>query len=453
MANGSNYQHPNLDPNLTGPHNAMRYDKDGEPSLRVSIENVEANAGNGTGFATNRYSIDAWGRPKSIEDYSIFSATWTFGVPARVWDEVSWDYVNEVPVLQPAFTKVSSREHMLSVLSGTSAGNGTVCRSRDFMRYQPNRGQLFSTAVTCPNATAHASREWGLSTAQNGVMFELKGTGTEWDLVVTRRRDGTVLETTSIKEFLPEDFDPSKGHVYDIQYEWRGVGNFFFFVDLELVYTMDILGTLDYLSVNDPALPVAYVSTTFDGAEYELLAGCVDVTSEGGTDPRTLFQTADTGDDLVTLGQANDDMAILALRVPRTLPYNGGNVFNSRGAIMDKLITWTRDEALTKVYHFKSIVASNLDGLTWTNLNDSHLEYINSSVDTDPLNVAFLLDQANGNKVVSEWADIDEKNIITNPSDNSEFTITPGDILVVTVKSTGAANVKTSATLYFSEQL
>ena len=42
----SGYEHnPNKDPNLTGPYRAMKYDADGEPVLRVSIENIESNAG------------------------------------------------------------------------------------------------------------------------------------------------------------------------------------------------------------------------------------------------------------------------------------------------------------------------------------------------------------------------------------------------------------------------
>lgn len=40
----SDYQHDNLDKNLTGLHNAMVYDKDGEPSLRVSIQEMDASA-------------------------------------------------------------------------------------------------------------------------------------------------------------------------------------------------------------------------------------------------------------------------------------------------------------------------------------------------------------------------------------------------------------------------
>lgn len=47
-----------------------------------------------------RYGKDAWGRPKSITDYSLFSATWTFGIPARVWEEIELDYSTpESPVI------------------------------------------------------------------------------------------------------------------------------------------------------------------------------------------------------------------------------------------------------------------------------------------------------------------------------------------------------------------
>jgi hypothetical protein len=49
------YQHPNADGNLTGVQNALRYDTDGEPALRVSIENVESNSGMSTQFGIPKY--------------------------------------------------------------------------------------------------------------------------------------------------------------------------------------------------------------------------------------------------------------------------------------------------------------------------------------------------------------------------------------------------------------
>ena len=39
------YRHDHKDPNLSGSQKALKYDADGEPTLRVSIENIEANSG------------------------------------------------------------------------------------------------------------------------------------------------------------------------------------------------------------------------------------------------------------------------------------------------------------------------------------------------------------------------------------------------------------------------
>lgn len=402
-----------------------------------------------------RYAKDAWQRPKVIHDYSIFSATWTQSVPARVWEEEHVQRVGNTVVVTPisGFTNVSSRQGMLSVKSGNVALEGNAVKSKTFPRYQPNRGQIYSTAVTCPEPTLNGYRQWGLATAVNGVYFRLVGDGSNWDLFVGRRRQGVELELISIKDKLPSSFDPSKGHVFDIQYEWRGVGNFYFFVDLDLVYSLDVLGTLDYLSVDDPALGVVYSTYSYEnGVELELLSGCVDVSSEGGVPEKTLFGSISTGDTLVNLGNtALIDVAVLALRVPRMVNYNGGSIFNSRSAIMDKLVSWTRDEALTKAYVFRDTSASNLDSLNWLSLPDSSLEYAVGGGTSD-LHTAFVADATNGNVVITEWADLEVKNIITNPATNSDFLLTPGDMLVIAVNCIGA-NKNSATTLYYSEQL
>lgn len=466
----SDYQHPNADRNLMGVQNALKYDADGEPSLRVSVQEIDLVSETGTGAALpitqSRYATDAWGRPKSILDFSIFSATWTFGIPARIWEEVHYDLLvpaNSGP--KPTFENATSREGMLSLVSGTTNNIGAVIQTKSHVRYQPNRGQLLSTAVTIPTAkTGIGLATWGLGTALNGTYFGMFSDGTDdgWDMKVSRWKGGVNQSEVSIKDAILAkfpDFDPTKGHVYDIQFEWRGVGNYYFFVDLELVYTMEILGTLDYLSIQDPALAVVYATLYQDPTEtapqYELLSGCVDVSSEGGAPQKTVFASTNTGDSLINLGNtAATDVAILALKVPRSLSYDSGTVFNSRGAIMDKLVTWTRDEALTKVYVFRDTNASNLDGLTWGSTPDSDIQVLTGGINGSPsaLQSAFVLDKANGQLVLAEWADLEVKNIITNPATNSDFKLAPGDILVVAMNCIGA-NKYSAATLYYSEEI
>ena len=402
-----------------------------------------------------RYNKDAWGRPKTVTDYSLFSATWSFSVPARLWEESSVngvDIANPLYTPQSAFTKVTSREHMLSVKSGTVVDSGYAVRSKRFPKYQPNRGHLMSTAAIMANANALGVRSFGLSCDHDGIYFQLEGTGTDWDIFAVRRLDGKLLDKISVKSQLPEDFNPGLGHVYDIQYQWRGVGNYYFYIDLKLVAEFNLLGKLSTLSIHDPARPIEYCSICKEaGTEVEINSGCVDISSEGGTQDRNIFSEIDTGDGLLNMGTANTDTAVIAMRVPRYLTYNGQPHNNSRGVITDKLVTWTRDEALTKAFIFRDLTAPNIEGLPWLSVPDSPFNYLVGG-DTSALNTAFGLDNANGQKIINEWADVDLKNIISNPGKNSDFYLTPGDILIITVAPI-TTNVKSSASLYMSEEL
>ena len=428
-----------------------RVDKDRNWNANGIVYEVNMQADENGELTNRRYNRDAWNRPKSIIDRSIFSATWTFGIPERVWEEYVFDGSTWTP--QQGFTNASVVNKMLNVNSGTGLGHGTTIATKEYTRYQPNRGQLYSTAVLCPDATTAGTRRFGLATPQDGVFFEVVGDGTEWDIFAGRRSYGTLESYVSIKETILAnipDFDPSKGHVYDIQYQWRGVGNYFFYVDLQLVYTEENLGTMDsQLSMSDPALqPFFSAYCGVEGTAVNIQSGCVDVSSEGGRDEETVFGSINTGDSLINLGStAATDIAILAMRVPKTI----GSQFNSRGAIMDKLVTWTRDEALTKVYIIRDTGAPNLEALTWDSIPDSDLQMLVGGSGS-ALQTAYSADSANASNVLAEWADLEVKNVITNPSTYSKFKLTPGDILLVVVNCIGA-NKLSSATLYYSEQI
>jgi len=423
----------------------------------VMIGDPNGNVGPGSGRGGHsRYSLDAWGRPKAVMDHSLFSATFTFNVPNRVWEQVDIDNTPGYnPVQKPIDnTYIRSSDRMLSVLSGTSAGAGHVVKTKNFVRYQPNRGQLFSTAIILPNPTASGIREFGLGTAHNGVEFQLIGDGADWDLRFTRRK-GTVVQTdVSLKPFLPADFDPSKGHVYDIQFQWRGVGNYYVFVDLELVYTDELTGTLESLSINDPALPVYFDAIcTEEGTEVELLCGCVDVASEGGEEESTLFNSINSGNDLVALGNADVDTAVLAIKVPRTLTYNSETVFNSRGAIMDKLAVFCASaDTMTKVYVARDYAAPTVDALTWNSIPDSRMLQLNGDA-AGALNTAFQTDKAGFSQILATFSAKDSKTYVTNDSKTSDFIITPGDILIISGTGLQSTSQLYAATLYFSEQL
>lgn len=400
------------------------------------------------------YQQTAWTVPKVAEDFSLFHGVWTYIVPNRVWEESSIT-AGTYAVLDSTGTLATSAGHLLEVASGTTANNGGYLRSKRNPRYQPNRGHHYSTAVIMPNATGDGIRKFGLFTAgtsyDSGVYFELEGDGADWALYAVRKSNGTVKKRQDITSLMPSGFDPEKGHVYDIKYHWRGVGNYYFFCDLELVYTDSILGTLTELSMAMPAVPVSFESVTHTTTELKLQIGCVDVTSEGGREEGRELLTINTGTIATNFHADSTPTAMLAIKNPRTVSYGGNTVPNTRDVILSKVSAWVRDEASVYLYTARDNVATAIDANSWTAVSDSAL-LTQSGGDTSGLQTDFVTDDENMDLRVVESDDLEMKNVIDLSNDDAPFYLTPGDILVVAVEA--LANDKdVTITVYMKEEL
>lgn len=244
-------------------------------------------------------TADAWGVQKVSLPYSLFHGLFTFDIPASQWQ------------LFHGATQVYTSTNIVStdsagVVTANAAQPDVTLQSRDCPRYQPNRGHLFSTALWCPIKTADGVREWGVATAENGAFFRLKGDGLLYAVVKSGGVETyeQLIDTSGIL-----NFDVELGNVMDIQYQWRGVGNYRFFINLQLVHTFSFLGTLTALSMENPALPAHFksVRTTEDVSMH---IGCVDITSENGSDnalqPRVAYANISrTGTDVPVISILN----------------------------------------------------------------------------------------------------------------------------------------------------
>ncbi len=336
-------------------------------------------------------------------------------------------------------------------VTGTAATNVALV-SRRHPRYQPNRGMLYSTAVNIPNPEYVGTRNFGLLGTENGVFFSVVGNGTAWALYIVKRT--TVGGVTSdipvdITDQLPDGFDISKGHVYDIQMEWRGVGDFFIFVDLVKVYTFELLGTLDGMSISNPALHVGWQCLNAGANDILLTAGCVDVTSEGGAKSNKLYTSETTGDTLLSV--ANSGTAILAIRLPVFIDYNGDSVRYTRDMILTELTTFCKDEAISSMFVARHTKATALTALTgWDTAVDSFYEWRTNS--DGALNTAFQTDKANMHNIFSSRTEKDFKFSHKNPDpDHSDYYLAGGDVMVVVLKPDG--NSTAGATLEFAEEV
>lgn len=399
--------------------------------------------------AVNNLNHDAWGRPKVVNDYSLFSALWTLSVPNRVWLQYLDTGAGFVEQSQIDNDLVKSVNGHLQI-TGTS-GIDVALVSKRHPRYQPNKGLLYSTAVIIPNPENVGIRNFGLITSENGLFFQVEGDGTNWTLSIVKRttENGVTSDiVTDITADLPSGFDISKGHVYDLQMQWRGVGNFYIYADLEKTHTLEMLGTLDELSISNPAMHVGWQCLSAGAFDIKLIAGCVDVTSEGGYESHKEYTSVDTGTDM--LSTDNSGRAILAVKLPTHITYNGKQVRYTRDLILTAFSTFCKDEAFRSIYVGRLINTPNLDGLSWTVADDSFYEYITGTDGT--LNTAFHTDKGNMSNIYSTRNEKDFAVIHSNlGSDKTEFYLTGGDVLVVEIKSDSTSTG--GVTLEFAEEL
>ena len=414
-------------------------------------------------LGANDLCLDAWGRQKIVNDYTMFAGLWSFNVPNRQWVAFHQDTTNlpggfvevgEIPKDNTG-THIKSYNGMLSVKADTDFN--VHLQSKRHMRYQPNKGFLYSTAVILPDPTnVLYTRHFGvMGGRRNGLYFELIGTGSAFTLNVVRRRHiGTAVEEfkTDITASLPDGFDMSKGHVYDIQAQWRGVGNIKFFIDLALIHTEELLGTLDAMSVSNPSFHVGW-SAFGDGAE--ILAGCVDVSSEGGYREQKLYTSATSGDTLLSCRKdGGNSTALLGLRIPTEITYNGSAADYTRDLLINRMSPFGKDEMVISVWAGREINLPNLAGVSLFQDNeDSYWQSAIEDTGTDELDIAFQLDKANMRNVYAARL---EKDVFIpiqmTGREDLDYYMTAGDIMIFAFKPDGNSQLA-GITVEMSEEM
>jgi hypothetical protein len=241
---------------------------------RLRVESYPANS-------FGDLTADAWGVPKVSLPHSLSHGMWTFDVPAAHW----FVYENGTQVYTS--TDITSTGGAAKLLT-TAAKHTLLLEGRECPRYQANRGHLFSTAVICPSKTADGVREWGIGTDRNRVVFRLKSDG---KLYAVLRSAGVQTYELEIDTSGVAGFDVERGNVYDIQFQWRGVGNYVFFINLVECHAIENLGTLTDLSIEDPAMPMRFAAQRVT-ADVSMTIGCGDISSENGADDTLVPQTS-----------------------------------------------------------------------------------------------------------------------------------------------------------------
>lgn len=368
---------------------------------------------------------DAWGVPKMSVPASVYHGMFTFDVPSSMWIKYH-SATSALAAETQATTNIFSRNGA-GVVKADVTNPAVTLESRECPRYQPNRGHLFSNAQWCPGKTADGTRDWGLGTNENRIHFRLKSDGL---LYAVRYSGGVLKQETQIPvENLPDGFDVEKGNVYDIQYQWRGLGSYFFYVNLKLVYTMNLLGTLTELSMENPALPIMYRAVR-NTEDVEMNVGCSDISSENGTF-NNAEQYESTYAEAVSVNGTNVPVLII------NNPYQINSQTNTRTITLARISVTCSKKAVFKVWSTRD--PSTITGATFGTGG------FGSFVETDSPDVvsgavrATAVTTTNYRPIVAIPVEAAVSRVLDNPyRQRIEFPLVRGDFLIVTCTATTA---------------
>ena len=378
------------------------------------------------GIGNDGIFADAWGRQKVVTDFSMWHGVFTFDVPDKMWIEFS----NGVEVPK---TDATSENGELKLISN---GGNTYLMSKRHPRYQPNRGMLYSSALFLDNTNA-----------SNGNLYA----------VIRTTIDGITYEDRKLCDQLPS-FEPSKGNIYDVQMQWRGVGNIKFFINQAEVATFDYLGKKDNLSISNPALPIGFecdigemrfglIAPHYgaffewecnDPIETQMRCGCVDVSSEGGFKENRQYVSCATSTLSGSKAVTGYNTPIIAIRIPQMFK----GLMNTRDAVLTRITGHSDQKSVLRVWYTRNGTGV-LTG-TWTPINGGNLEC------SEDLTIDYTL----LNQVFATRIPLDGSMSITNPDDQfGDFFLIHGDYIIVTIHRENGLASNSGATIELSEEL
>ena len=385
-------------------------------------------------LATNDIGRDAWGRPKTINDHSILHGMFTFNVPVNMWKETFNDTIQVI-------TNATSVNGKLHLVSGATLNDVTVLDTYRNPRYEPNRGILYSTSVFLPNKTALGTRQFGYFTEESGAYFSLES-GVLYAIVKTTidsvtDEDKYVIDTT--------DINLEKGNTFDIQMQWRGVGNYKFYINLQEVKVIDYLGTRTELTMFNPANPIAFRCENL-GDNVVIECGCVDVTSEGGSVNGKLYGSIGVINDAGEVAITGYNIPIIAVR--SKLSVNGKR--NTRDTLALLATGYSDQRSMLRIWSTRDFTAISENDQVWSDYGDGHLEYIVF----DPTGNEMTFNTTKAELIFSGRVNVDSSYATSALFEGrTEIYQTPGEMFVFTMHRENGLAEKSGVTYEFAEEI
>lgn len=352
--NSTNYIH-SYEPNTNDLTMAMDYNALGQPVLRAAFAQTQ---------------MDAFGRFRTSDPFTLFDSTLRYGDDTRTWDTKVYGAGSATHLIN---------ESTMSMQVGTSIGDSVIRETKRVFIYQPGKSQLSLNTFVFDEGKPGLRQRVGLFGERNGVFVERDGlttyivkrsyiSGTANDVRIaqedwnTDRLDGTGNSTVNI--------DWSKVQIFWTDIEWLGAGTirvgFVINGQFRVAHCFHHANIIDSVYMTSATLPIRYeienVSATESSSRLKHI--CNSVISEGGSTPRVTPRSVSTP--LTGINLSNTFFTpVIALRLKTT---------HIDGVVAPANINLYGLQ--NTAYRYALYNDVTLTGGTWiSDSNESHVEY------------------------------------------------------------------------------
>jgi hypothetical protein len=247
-------------------------------------------------------SLDAFSRMRVSQPTLIFESQLQYDLQPLIWNQeiTGTGSVTHLP-----------NESSGSMEVGTDSGDKIVRQTKQYFRYQAGKSFLGVLTAVPGAAKTNVRKRVGIFDDENGNFFEFDGSQIS---VVTRSyTSGEAVDKKVLQENWNVDkldgtgksgitIDPSKAHIFVIDYQWLGVGRIRFGVDYNgtVYYCHEVYNANNFPSVymttgNLPArLEIENTGATSEASSMKCI--CTSIISEGGfVDDLGITESASNG--------------------------------------------------------------------------------------------------------------------------------------------------------------
>jgi hypothetical protein len=228
--------------------------------------------------------VDAFGRQRVSEPYTLFDSTMRYDQRTDQWFEI---------ISGGGSSTFLPNESSVAMTVGTASGDTVLRRTKQNFPYQAGKSLMIMQSFVGAALAAGVTQEIGYFDNNNGVF--VRSSGTTIQFVIRSFSSGAVVEDVVSQSnwninTLPS-LDFTKAQIFTADLEWLGVGRVRcgFVIDGEVTYCHEFQHANSVTSVymQTAILPLSYriQNNTTQASSRTLKQICCSILSEGGYEP------------------------------------------------------------------------------------------------------------------------------------------------------------------------